>query len=122
MPTCQFYSNDKYRVELHLPGIQYKCMVDILAMSMGAGQKKLLLLAREDLTNQVEGRALRNKTIVVVCKFFLEDVICQFGSVRKIVVDKGELNADEARELFDCLGVKISFTTAYNLEANGKIE
>ena len=58
MPTCQFYSNDKYRVELHLPGIQYKCMVDILAMSMGAGQKKLLLLAREDLTNQVEGRTL----------------------------------------------------------------
>ena len=88
----------------------------------GSGLEKYLVLTREDLTNQVEGRALRNKTIVVVCKFFLEDVICQFGSVRKIVVDKGELNADEARELFDCLGVKISFTTAYNLEANGKIE
>ena len=32
---------------------------------------KYLVLAREDLMNQVEGRAIRNKTIVVVCKFLL---------------------------------------------------
>ena len=35
---------------------------------------------------------------------------------------RGELNAHEATELFERLGVKLSLTTAYNPEANGKIE
>jgi transposase InsO family protein len=40
----------------------------------------------------------------------------------KIVADRGELDAQEAEELFDRLGVKLSLTTAYNPEANGKVE
>ena len=42
--------------------------------------------------------------------------------MRKIVADQGELDAEEAEELFDRLGVKLSLTTVYNPEANGKIE
>ena len=80
------------------------------------------MLAREDLTNQVEGRALTNKTTPAVCKFLSEDVICRYGCVGKIVADRGELDAEDAEELFDRLGVKLSLTTAYNPEANGKIE
>jgi hypothetical protein len=38
------------------------------------------------------------------------------------VADRGELDAQEAEELFDRLGVKLSLTTAYNPEANGKVE
>ena len=37
----------------------------------------------------------------------------------KIVADQGELDAEEAEELFDRLGIKFSLTTAYNPEANG---
>ena len=81
-----------------------------------------MVLVREDLTNQVEGRALTNKTIVTVCKFLIEDVIYRYGCVGKIMADRGELDAEEAEELFDRLGVKLSLTTAYNPEANGKIE
>ena len=40
----------------------------------------------------------------------------------KIVADRGELNAQEAEELFDRLGVNLSLTTTYNPEAIGKIE
>ena len=83
---------------------------------------RYLVLAREDLTNQVEGRALRNKTTTVVSRFLIEDVICRYGCVGKIVADRGELDTEEAEELFDRLGVKLSFTTAYNPEANGKVE
>ena len=83
---------------------------------------RYLVLAREDLTNQVEGRALRNKTTAVVCKFLIEDVNCQYGCVGKIVADRGELDAKKAKELFDRVGVKLSLTTMYNLEANGKAE
>ena len=34
---------------------------------------------RGDLTNQVEGRALRTKETLSICKFLLEDVICIYG-------------------------------------------
>ena len=55
---CQVYSGVRHRDELHLtfsPTINFKWMVDIVAMPTGIGQKKFLVLAREDLTNQVEG-------------------------------------------------------------------
>ena len=57
-----------------------------------------------------------------VCRFLIEDVICRYGCIGKIVADRGELDAEEAEELFDRLGVKLSLTTAYNPEANGKVE
>ena len=49
-------------------------------------------------------------------------MVCRYGCVGKIVANRGELDAQEAEELFDRLGVKISLTTAYNPEANGKVE
>ena len=58
-------------------------------------------LTREDLTNQVEGRALMMKKTEVVCWFLIRDVICQNDCVGKIVVSRGELDAQEAEELFD---------------------
>ena len=76
-------------------------MVDIVVMPMGVGKKKSLVLAREDLTNQVEGRALRSKTTSTICQFILEDIVCRYGCVGKIVADRGELNSDEAKEFFD---------------------
>mgnify|MGYP000193871769 CR=1 FL=1 len=63
-----------------------------------------------------------NKTIAVVCQFLIEEVVCQYGCIGKIIAGRGELDAQEAEELFDRLGVKLSLTTAYNPEANGKVE
>ena len=89
-------------------------MVDLVTMPMGEGQKRYLVLTSEDLTNQVEGRALTNKTTATICKFLIEDVICRYGCVGKIVAYRGELDAEEPKELFDQLGVKLSLTTTYN--------
>ena len=97
-------------------------MVDLVSMPMGMGQMKYLVLAREDLTNQVKGRALVDKTMAAVCKLLLEDVKCRYGFMGKILADQGELDAREAIELFEILSVKISLMTAYNPEENGKIE
>ena len=79
-------------------------------------------LTREDLTNQVKVHALRNKTRSVVCRFLLEDVICRYGCVGKIVVDRGELDANESKEFFSRIGVKLSLTMPYNSEAHGKLK
>jgi hypothetical protein len=122
---CQLYSNVHHRDELHPTyplAMHYKWMVDIVTMSMGWWQMKYLVLAREDLTNQVEGRALRSKETSTVCKFLLEDVICRYGCVGKIVADRGELDANETKECFARMGIKLSLTTAYNPEANEKVE
>ena len=122
---CQLFSNVRHRDELHPTyplAMHYKWMVDIVTMPMGKWQMKYLVLAREDLTNQVEGRALRSKETSSVCKFLLEDVICRYGCIGKIVADRGELDANEAKEFFSRIGIKLSLTTAYNPEANGKVE
>ena len=79
-------------------------------------------LTREDLTNQVKVHALRNKTRSVVCRFLLEDVICRYGCVEKIVANRGELDANEHKEFFSRIGVKLSLTTTYNPKANGKAQ
>ena len=123
--SCQMHSVVRHRDKLHPtypPTLHFKWMVDLVMMLMGEGQKRYLVLARGDLTNQVEGRALTNKTTTTVCRFLIEDVICRYGCVGKIVANRGELNAEKAEELFDRLGVKLSLTTAYNPGANGKIE
>ena len=69
-------------------------------MPMGQWQMRYLVLTREDLTNQVEGRALRTKETSSVCRFLREDVISRYECVGKIVADSGELDANEAREFF----------------------
>ena len=55
-----------------------------------------------------------------ICRFLIEEVVCQYRCIGKIVADRGELDAQEAEELFDRLGVKFSLTMAYNPEANGR--
>ena len=123
--SCQMHSVVRHRDELHPtcpPTAHFKWMVDLVTMPMGVGQMRYLVLAREDLTNQVKGGALQNKTTATVCRFLIEEVVCRYGCVGKIVADRGELDAQEAEELFDRLGVKLSLTTTYNPEANGKVE
>ena len=54
-------SNVKFRDELYplySSGVHYKWMIYFIVMPLGSRQKKYLVLAREDLTNQVEGHAL----------------------------------------------------------------
>jgi hypothetical protein len=123
--SCQMHSMVRHRDELHLtypPAMHFKWMVDLVTMPLGVGQMRYLVLAREDQMNQVEGRALQNKTTTSVCRFLVEEVVCRYGCVGKIVANRGELDAQEAEELFDRLGVKLSLTTAYNPEANGKVK
>ena len=48
---------------------------------------RYLVLVREDLMNEVEVRPLMNKTTEDVCRFLIEDVICRYRCVGKIVAD-----------------------------------
>jgi hypothetical protein len=63
-----------------------------------------LILALEDLFNQVEGRVLRRKSTEGVCRFLLEDGICPYGCVGEIMADRRELDAKKARDFFWQIG------------------
>ncbi|KAH7441551.1 hypothetical protein KP509_03G043100 [Ceratopteris richardii] len=80
-------------------------------MPLRIEQMQYIVLVREDLTNHVEGRALRIKKKSNVCNFLLEDVFSKFGYVEK-----------EAKDFFEKYGIQWSLTTAYSPEANGNIE
>jgi hypothetical protein len=79
-------------------------------------------LAREDLSNYVERRALTSTHTKQVCQFILEDIISRHGCLYQIRADRKELDADEATTFFDKFNIKLNLTTSYNPEANGKSE
>ncbi|KAL3682400.1 hypothetical protein R1sor_000422 [Riccia sorocarpa] len=91
-------------------------------MPLGLWGMKYLVLAREDLSNFVEGRALRMKSVEGICRFVLEDIVCRYGSVGSLRADRGDLNAEEARTFFRRYGVNLKLTIAMNPEGIGKSE
>ena len=122
---CQLQSKVRYRDELHPTyplAMHFQWVIDLVAMPLGLWGMKYLVLAREELSNFVEGRALRTKTTEGVCRFILEDIFSRYGNIGRMRADRGELDAAEARSFFERHGVKLRLTTAYNPEANGKSE
>lgn len=122
---CQLQSKVRYRDMLHLTyplSMHFQWVIDLVAMPLGLWSMKYLVLARKELSNYVEGRALRTRTIEGVCRFILKDIFSKYSSIGRMRVDRGELSITEARDFFERYDVKLKLTTAYNLEANGKSE
>ncbi|KAL3695501.1 hypothetical protein R1sor_009577 [Riccia sorocarpa] len=122
---CQFYSKVRHRdglIPTYPPSMHFSWVIDLVMMPPGLWEMRYLALAREDLSNFVEGRALRTKGVEGICRFLLEDVVCRYGSVGRIRADRGDLNAHETREFFERYGVKLRLTTAMNPEGIGKSE
>ena len=122
---CQLQSKVRYRDELHPTyplAIHFQWIIDLVAMPLGLWGMKYLVLAREELSNFVEGRALRTKSTEGVCRFILEDIFSRYGTIGRMRADRGELDAAEATNFFERYGVRLKLTTAYNPEANGKSE
>ena len=122
---CQLQSKVRYRDELHPTyplAMHFQWVIDLVAMPLGLWGMKYLVLAREELSNYVEGRALRTKATEGVCRFILEDIFSRYGSIGRMRADRGELDAAEARDFFERYSVRLKLTTAYNPEANGKSE
>ena len=72
---------------------------------------KYFVPTRKDRTNNLEGRALRINTRIGVYEFLWEDNIqvCK----KEIIMNRGELNVNEARELLKQFRVKVSLSTKY---------
>ncbi|KAL3686292.1 hypothetical protein R1sor_008866 [Riccia sorocarpa] len=122
---CQFYSKVRHRdglVPTYPPSIHFRWVLDLVMMPPGLWGMRYLVLAREDLSNFVEGRALRTKSVEGISRFVLEDIVCRYGSVGSLRAERGDLNAEEARTFFRRYGVNLKLTTAMNPECIGKSE
>ncbi|KAL3687990.1 hypothetical protein R1sor_014299 [Riccia sorocarpa] len=116
---CQMQSKIRHRNGLRPTyplSMHFQWVLDLVIMPVGMWRMRYLVLAREELSNYVEGRALRTKTTEGVCRFILEDILCRYGSVGRLRADRGELDTVEARQFFDRYGVKLKLTTSYNPE------
>ena len=69
---------------------------DLAIHDNGSGANEVFGIGKGDITDQVDGRSLRNKTTIAMWKFLLEDVKCQYKCVGKIVPDMVNLNVNEA--------------------------
>ena len=123
--TCRLQSKIRYKDELHPtypPSIHFQWVIDLVIMPPGIWGMRYLVLAREELSNFVEGRALRTKNTKGICRFILEDIFSRYRSIGQMRADRGELDVVEARNFFQRYGVQLKLTTAYNPEATGKSE
>src|SRR5271169_3379589 len=84
--------------------------------------KHYLVLARDDFSGWVEGRALRAATSRAVAKFLWEDVVCRHGIFGQLIVDGGPENKDIVDEFAKIYGISRVVISAYNAKANGMIE
>ena len=75
-----------------------KIGVDIVVMPRSR-EGSYLVLARDDLSGWVEGRAIDEANSYNVSKFLYEDVICRHGCPRRIVLDGGRENMGKTKEL-----------------------
>jgi hypothetical protein len=123
--TCQVYSKVRHRDGLkptYPLCLHFQWVLDLVHMPSGVRGAKYLVLAREDLSNYVEGRALTSTHTEQVCRFILEDIVSRYGCFYRMRADRKELDAEEAVAFFAKFNIKLNLTTAYNPEANGKSE
>jgi transposase InsO family protein len=100
-----------------------KVAIDIVHMGQGSGSHPYLVLARDDLSGWVEGRALVNKTAEAVSEFFQEEVFSRYGPVLDVLVnDNGKEFQGEYAQWIKELEIDHRQSTPYNPQAHGAIE
>ena len=98
-----------------------KVGVDVVHMPPSEG-KHYLVLARDDFSGWVEGRALRTNTAEAVAKFIHEDILCRHGCIGRLVMDGGPENKGLVKVLAEKYKIKRIVVSAYHPQANGMVE
>ena len=91
-------------------------------MPKGVGERKYLVVAREDVSGWPEARAIRKANTHAVGTFLKEDVLARHGCPTSIIVDGGSENKGEVHSICDQLRIKKHTVTAYHPQANGVVE
>ena len=100
-----------------------KVGVDLVHLGEGGGSYKYLIVARDDLSNWVEAKELKNKTAKSIQTFIERDIVGRYGPVMSwITTDNGGEMRKETRSYLDALHIPVVTAAAYHPQANGMVE
>lgn len=106
----------------HTPSLFQKVHVDTMSMTPESNGCKYIVHGRDALSSWSEARALRQENARTIGEWFFDDIICRWGCPEEVVTD----NAPQMRSMLKWLerkyGIKGINISAYNSQANGKIE
>ena len=91
-------------------------------MPKGMGERKYLVVAREDVSGCPEAKAIRRANAQTVANFLKENVFARYGCPTSIIVDGGFESKGEVDSICDQLGVKKHMITANYPQANRVVE
>ena len=121
---CQLRSTRKVVLPLEITTpatifTQVSC--DVMYMPKG-GNKKYLVLARDNLSGWVEGRALTKLSAAAIANFLWQMVITRYGYIAKLTTDNGPEFKGAVEELTRRYGIPHIKISPYNSQANGQVE
>jgi transposase InsO family protein len=121
---CQIHRTMKVHLPITTPPpstMFTKVHMDIILMPPAKGYC-YIVLARDDLSKCIEGRALRKASARTVATFVLEDIRLQYGCIGKIVTDNGPEFKGALSELLKKYSIPQINISPYNSQANGVVE
>jgi IS30 family transposase len=84
---------------------------------------KYVVVAVEYFSKWIEAKPLATITLVMVQKFFWQNIVCRFGVPKAITVDNGtQFDAETFKDFCDRIGTKIYFASLRHPESNGLVE
>jgi len=99
----------------------WKVYLDIMKMPEAQG-KKWIVACRDDLSFNMEARALASDNAKAIASFFIEQVIFRYGTVGIIVTDNGSSLEGEFSRLVKKYNIHHIRISPYNSQANGVVE
>ena len=121
---CQIRSTFKAHLPITTPPpstVFTKVHIDIMLMPQARGYR-YIVLARDDLSKYVEGRALRKASASAVARFVMDDIILRYGCIGRIVTDNGPEFKGALSELLRQYDIPQVLISPYNSQANGVVE
>lgn len=116
------------------PGIYERAYIDTFRMPK-AGEDSIkrkrpskwagfnaVTVARCGLTGWPEARALKEETAETLGEWIFEDILCRWGCIKEIVTDNGPAIKKALVYIEEKYGITGILITAYNKQANGKVE
>jgi hypothetical protein len=122
---CQLRKKNRFEEPLHPTWSTYvwqKIGLDVVYMPVTKDGYGFLVLARDDLSGWIEGRALKERNSLEVASFIYEDIICRHGLPRKIVMDNGKENLDLTKSLLENYQIKNINISDFHPQSNGLVE
>jgi hypothetical protein len=87
------------------------------------GNLKYVVVAVEYFSKWIQAKPLATITLVMVQKFFWQNIVCRFGVPKAITVDNGtQFDVKAFKDFCDRIGTKIHFASVRHPESNGLVE